>query len=75
MTKKTYYVALKKENNEIFIATSKEAIADFLNVHYVTISRWLKASTIHDDNKCSVWQAIPIKKINKRVFNLPRYKY
>ena len=71
---KGYYVALNKENNAVKIATTKTAIADFLNIHYITVYRHLSKTPIYNCNEYTIWKNIPIQKIKSRENNLPRYK-
>lgn len=71
---KGYFVALNKENNTVKIATTKTAIADFLNIHYITVYRHLSKTSIYNCNEYTIWKNIPIQKITSRENNLLRYK-
>ena len=71
---KGYFVALNKENSDIKIATTKTAIADFLNIHYITVYRHLSKTSIYICNEYTIWKNVPIQKINSRENNLIRYR-
>lgn len=67
---KTYFVALKRENNEIFIATSKSAIANFLNIHYITVHRHIDNTSKYICECYIIWKNVPIHKLTNRINNL-----
>lgn len=58
--KKTYYILYLKSNNNIYISTTKQYIADILGVHLITVSRHLEKNNkwIHSD--FIVWKGINI---------------
>lgn len=63
---KTYFVALNKDNNDILIATSKTAIADFLSIHPITIARHLELNSKYECTQYIIYKDVPIHKINRR---------
>lgn len=63
---KLYFVALNKSNNDILIATSKTAIADFLSIHSITIARHLEKQSKYECELYIIYRDVPIHKINRR---------
>jgi len=72
---KTYYIALIKEDNSIKIATSKTAIAKFLNIHYITVYRQLDKTNVYTNDKYTIWSDVPIETVQGRLNNFNKHHY
>lgn len=66
--KQMVFVALKKSNNTICVATSKVEISSFVNVSVDTIRRHL-IKNVYDTEEFTIW-CTPLNKLKKRN-NLP----
>jgi NADH/NAD ratio-sensing transcriptional regulator Rex len=60
-----YFVCIKKMDNSIIIATSKQAIATFLGVHVATVRRKLNNVMLFNCDEYIIWKNIPISLIKK----------
>lgn len=64
-TPKGYYIALNKANNSIHIASTKLSIAEFLNIHTITVTRHLTNCSMYVNEKYIIWDNVRISKINR----------
>ena len=62
---KSYFIALKKSNNDIILSTSKTEIALFIGVCETTIRRWLSKSSPYITDEYIIWEDIHVKKIRR----------
>jgi hypothetical protein len=63
--RKTYYVTLNKETNDILISTTKAKIVDFVNISVDSIRRHLVNSSIYNTKEFTIWSDVSIKKSKK----------
>jgi len=64
-TPKGYYIALNKANNSIHIASTKLSIAEFLDIHVITVTRQLINCSMYANEKYIIWSDVRVSKINR----------
>ena len=66
---KTYYIGLNKANNGIVIALTKAEIARYLGISVYIVTKYMRNSSVYDNNMYTIWRNISVKKV-KRGFAL-----
>lgn len=55
---KYYFAALKKESNTLLVSQTKAEIADFLNIHPLTVARHVSKQLIYENDTYIIWRDI-----------------
>ena len=63
--KKTYFVAILKETNDICIATTKSSIASFLGISYKTVYRQFINNEWYENKSYIIYKGVSITKIKR----------
>jgi len=62
---KTYYIGLNKANNGIVIALTKAEIARFLDISVYIVTKYMRNSSVYDNNMYTIWRNISVKKVKR----------
>jgi hypothetical protein len=62
INRKSYHICLNKEENKVFIVSTKTDIANIIGISTDTLNRRLWHSLIYNDDKWSVWCDVEPKK-------------
>ena len=62
---KTYYIGLNKANNGIVIALTKAEIARFLGISVYIVTKYMRNSSVYDNNMYTIWRNISVKKVKR----------
>ena len=62
---KKYYISLRKGDNSIVIATSKQEMANHLGLSVRIINRRMKRLSIYDEESFTIWSGVPITRIER----------
>ena len=58
---KTYYILLEKDENRVYIATTKSCLIDKMNVSVDTVRRNMSKEGVYNNDLFTLWSNVPIK--------------
>jgi len=59
--KRQYYVLFFKKGKNVVICTAKSCVSRHLNVHRITIYRWLEKTNVYENDEIILWQYVVIQ--------------